>query len=396
MRFQLHATAVLATAAGTLADAYSNSSSNSSPYLPALTTKTDALAALGLKNLASFEHDKSLNSTCTLETAVVRKEWSTLSNPERVEYTDAVNCLMKLPSRLDPAVVPGAKNRYDDFVAIHINQTLTIHGTANFLTWHRYFVWVYEEALRNECGYTGYQPYWNWGKYAFDPVNSPIFDGSAYSMGGNGEFEEHGCTEALPTLINCIPPGQGGGCVTTGPFANMSVNLGPISPTLDEPEVTPVAGFFDYNPRCLKRDVSVWVSSQWTTDDNSTSLLTENPDIYWFQTVMQGDFSTGFYGVHTGGHFTIGGDPGGDIFASPGDPAFWLHHGQIDRTYWIWQNQDLEARQNAVSGTITLNNNPPSRNGTLEDIIDLNVLADPITIGDAMSTLSGPFCYIYA
>jgi hypothetical protein len=29
---------------------------------------------------------------------------------------------------------------------------------ANFLSWHRYFVWTYETALREECGYKGYQP----------------------------------------------------------------------------------------------------------------------------------------------------------------------------------------------------------------------------------------------
>jgi hypothetical protein len=51
-----------------------------------------------------------------------------------------------------------------------------------------------------------------------DPVNSPVFDGSAYSMGGNGVYEVHNCTNALPTGLNCIPPGQGGGCVETGPF----------------------------------------------------------------------------------------------------------------------------------------------------------------------------------
>lgn len=29
---------------------------------------------------------------------------------------------------------------------------------ANFLHWHRYYVWAYEVALRDECGYKGYQP----------------------------------------------------------------------------------------------------------------------------------------------------------------------------------------------------------------------------------------------
>ncbi len=113
-----------------------------------------------------------------------------------------------------------------------------------------------------------------------DPVNSPMFDGSAYSMSGNGVYEAHNCTNALPTGLNCIPPGEGGGCVTTGPFKkcvfisdlsacsnkpnSMSVNLGPVSPTLAEPEVLASTSFpgSAYNPRCLKRDVSEWVSSQ--------------------------------------------------------------------------------------------------------------------------------------
>lgn len=141
-----------------------------------------------------------------------------LSNSEKKAYTDAVICLQSKPAKTNPALAPGAKTRYDDFVAVHINNTLTIHATANFLSWHRLFTWTYEKALREECGYNGYQPYWNWGKTAFDPVKSPMFDGSAYSMSGNGVFEAHNCSNALPNGLNCIPPGAGGGCVETGPF----------------------------------------------------------------------------------------------------------------------------------------------------------------------------------
>lgn len=83
------------------------------------------------------------------------------------------------------------------------------------------------------------------------------------------------------------------------------------------------------------------------------------------------------------------------LVASPGDPAFYLHHAQIDRTWWIWQNQDLVNRQNAIGGTITVFNTPPSRNGTLADPLDMSVAGLSTNISTVMSTLKGPLCYIY-
>lgn len=66
--------------------------------------------------------------------------------------------MLSKPSKLDPKQFPGAKSRYDDFVVVHMNQTLTIHGTGNFLSWHRSYVWAFENALKFECGYNGTQP----------------------------------------------------------------------------------------------------------------------------------------------------------------------------------------------------------------------------------------------
>lgn len=312
---------------------------------------------------------------------------------------------MHKPSRFDPAEVPGAKSLYDDFVAVHINQTLTIHGTGNFLSWHRYFTWAYEQALRNECGYQGYQPYWNWGRWALEPLDSPIFDGGEASMSGNGEYAPHDCANAIPTGLNCIPAGAGGGCVTSGPFANMTVNLGPISLTLTGiPGLVPIdptqpGGLFQYNPRCMRRDISSWVSRQWLNDRNISDLIVNNNDIGSFQYDMQGDdFLDGNYGVHAAGHFTVGGDPAGDFFVSPGDPGFFLHHAQVDRVWWIWQNQNPAQRTNVIAGTVTFNNNPPSGNTTLNDLIELEHLATPLPIKQLVSTVGlggSPFCYVY-
>jgi tyrosinase len=84
---------------------------------------------------------------------------STLSFSERKEYTDAVLCLRELPPITPMEVVPGARSRFDDIHAGHINQTLWVHLSVYFLPWHRLFVHAWEKALRDECGYTGAQPY---------------------------------------------------------------------------------------------------------------------------------------------------------------------------------------------------------------------------------------------
>jgi len=41
-------------------------------------------------------------------------------------------CLMGKPSKLDQTRFPGSKTRYDDFVVVHINQTMSIHGTVGY------------------------------------------------------------------------------------------------------------------------------------------------------------------------------------------------------------------------------------------------------------------------
>lgn len=67
-----------------------------------------------------------------------------------------------------------------------------------------------------------------------------------------------------------------------------------------------------------------------------TDLMTLRKTIYDFQSDLEGPLGTGDLGPHGGGHFTIGGDPGGDLFTSPGDPAFFLHHAQVDRLWTLW------------------------------------------------------------
>ncbi|KAK3690371.1 hypothetical protein B0T22DRAFT_380032 [Podospora appendiculata] len=311
---------------------------------------------------------KNPQGNCTIETAIKRREWSDLTPTERQSYTKAVLCLMEKPG-LMTSTAPGAKSRFDDYVAVHIQQTPRNHGS-----------------------------YWNWDRYAKDPVNSPLFNGNESSMGGNGLKVAHSGIPipGAPRPYNLIPAADGGGCVTTGPFKNMTVNLGPLAPTLTI-KANPRSDGLGYNPRCLRRDINKNAAAV-TTANYTLDLITKNSNVYWFQTVMEGQFAQGKWGVHSGGHYTISGDPAGDFYVSPGDPAFWLHHAMIDRVWWIWQMQDLAKRLTEVSMTRTMSNMPPSANGTLDDLSGLGVLAPDVKVRELMSSmggLGGKLCYIY-
>lgn len=77
---------------------------------------------------------------------------------ERTEYIKAVQCLQSATSITPSDLGSGIKSRFDDFVATQMDQTTIIHLTGNFLSWHRYFIRLYEQDLQEECGYEGTLP----------------------------------------------------------------------------------------------------------------------------------------------------------------------------------------------------------------------------------------------
>lgn len=177
---------------------------------------------------------------------------------------------------------------------------------------------------------------------------------------------------------------------------SMTVNLGPAEAAVYPlPPANPRADGLGKNPRCLRRDMSNKMTSRYHRPELITSLITDSPDIATFQSVLQHPATSATPGVHGTGHFTIGGDPGADLYASPGDPAFWLHHAMVDRVWAIWQAQDMEARTKVVAG-VTIMRNESSPAATLDDKIDLGVLEDKVyKARDLLSTVDGPFCYTY-
>ena len=364
-------------------------------------TSSDAKSAF-LKGKATYEaNTRALlqsngTSNCSLDNVVVRRAWDDLSQNERANYIQAVHCLYSLPSRTPLNLAPGVRNWVDDYVYTHIDVTNFIHISGLFLPWHRQFIWSYERDLRDKCGYEGYLPYWAWERHE-NQSTTPVFQPDSNSFGGDGQYVPHGVISyppvGLPNGSDLEPititrqPGKGGGCVTNGAFANITLHLGPVTPQNASINTPDNIYGTKYNPRCLTRDfqpVLPFANLDYTDINN----LFNNETIEEFHPMLE-------LTAHGMSHWYIGGE-NVDLYTSPNDPAFFLLHSQVDRVWSMWQGLDYEARKLALDGTLTMFNLPPSPNATLSSIMRMGVPAGgDLPISHSMSTIENDYCYMY-
>jgi len=283
----------------------------------------------------------------------IRSEWRSLSTQQRKEYIKAVNCLASKPSLLK---WKSTATRFDDFVAVHSNAT-GVHFTGSFLPWHRWLIAVYESTLRQECGYTGTQPYWDWTLDTVDFLDSPLFD-TETGFGGDG----------------------GGGCIKDGPFSQLIVSVGPGKYNNSAP----------LNPRCITRKFKA-ESFGFLNTSSETDLL-EQPDFSMLSLVIQ-ELPSRPEALHGAGHTAIGGTMV-DVFCAPGDPLFYMHHTNLDRIYWEWQKRDLLVRLHQVGGPV-IATDYTGVNVTLDFQVNLGPMGDPLPLEALLDIKGNILCYDY-
>ena len=328
---------------------------------------------------------------CTENNMEVRKDWSSLDCETRKAYTKAVKCVMSQPSNLDRSVYPGATNKFQDYAAIHIERSLNIHISGFFLTWHRLYVQIWYDDLRKTCGYKGPMPYWNWPATAGNLQGSPVFDGTECSMSGDGLFNDTGPIVLGPNVT--LPHGSGGGCVTTGPFANYQTTFAPVDIQIALSGGPIPRSVFDYNPACLTRDLNSYIA-QTFDNQGAVDAGIATPDVASFQRALDGNPAVGNLGLHTGAHFTVGG-MAANVFSSPQDPIWYLLHAYMDKIYVDWQNAHPDVAF-TVSGTQTFQNTPPSPNVTVDTPEpDWGYFYPSVPVGTLLDSQGGPFCYRY-
>ncbi|GIZ44470.1 hypothetical protein CKM354_000766700 [Cercospora kikuchii] len=330
-----------------------------------------------LKQGYEAEVRQTFNARCNENNVIRRKEWGNMSPAERQDYIRATRCLNNLPSKSHDFYAPGAQNRRDDFTVAHIANHEKVHFSPWTLSFHSWFIWLYEQALRNECGYQGGLPYMAYEKYGYQSLEqTPLFDGSDLSFGTNGFLQPDGC--------HCID----------GPFADFQCHLGPIAGG-HGCRPNPQANGLGFNPRCLEREFNYEHLGNLTVE-NVYESITLYTDI--------GNFCLRFEnypgGLHSTPHEIVGGAQS-DIPGSPCDPWFWSHHCGLDRLWRMWQSLDYNDRMYALpppeqyAAERVSRGWQPTELVTPDSWIYVSPILDGIRVGDMMSTTGGPFCYIY-
>ncbi|KAI1162759.1 Di-copper centre-containing protein [Nemania serpens] len=286
-------------------------------------------------------------ATCNPSSPSIRSEWSIYSSADRTAFVDAIKCLQNKPS--GGSQFTGARNRYEDLISVHRGMTANIHQTAAFLVWHRYFVWVFEQMLRGECGFTRAMPWWDETKHAGAFAASDVFTDQWFGH--------------LPAKTS---NGQGT-CIESGEFSGTTLHVGPGTSNSDH---------------CLSRAVDESQTAQCNKDFTNSCLSMGSYE----------EFRDCFeLGPHGYGHNGIGAVMA-EVSASVGDPIFFMHHLFVDHTFRIWQNAN-PSRRTTISGCADAAN--PCTPITLDTKLSSNGIQPDLTVRQVLNTLGGSLCYRY-
>jgi tyrosinase len=308
-------------------------------------------------------HNGTTNGTCTQPTA--RKPWHWLTPEEQTGYFDATMCLFTTPARSN---FPGVVTRWDELQWSHVIQPSFIHDEGQFLPWHRYYMAVHANMLREDCGYHGPIPYWNETADVGNMAQSTV----ALAFGGDG-----------------VGTGTRK-CVESGPFVDARLNLR----RLDQPPES----------HCIYRSFNETMFARAAQTNIDNCLAQQTYETAW---------ECWFLAPHAAGHAGIGGVMS-DAVLSPGDPLFFMHHGWLDALWWKWQSADLETRLTEMGGRNTLSepyrlmhnltfpgpefteyDGDPGNVTTLNHVLWMGEVSPNITVADVMDIRGDLFCSEY-
>ena len=252
-----------------------------------------------------------------------RKSAAQLSPVERSEFVNTLLRMKQIPSQFTPTI-----NAYDYFVDLHVqafNGHTGAHMAPGFLPWHREFLRRFELEMRRASGNPRITvPYWDWT----EPGSVKAIFTEDF-LGGDGNPEQQFF-------------------VTSGAFRkgnwNMAANYDDTDDEFDgdiDPNtplfITGLQRRFDTSGRTklpVASDVDNLLNVRRPYDAAPYDM---GSDINLsMRNYLEGWWPTGS-SMHNAVHVWVGGEM--QTGSSPNDPAFFLHHTNIDRLWSQWQER---------------------------------------------------------
>ncbi|KAJ8302646.1 hypothetical protein KUTeg_019042 [Tegillarca granosa] len=209
-----------------------------------------------------------------------RQEYRMMSDEDRHKFHRAIQML-----KADTSIFP---NRYDAIASLHESERTTIaaHGGPNFLGWHRVYLLIFENALREKVPDVTL-PYWDSTLDAKmrNPMESIIW---SEQFMGNGD-----------------------GIVKTGPFADWQTRSGPLTRNVGMTG-QPFRKHIIQN--ILKKSFVGDITEPHAVPDNNLEFH------------------------HSEGHLYVDGQMGALATASQ-DPIFFCHHAYVDHVWEVFREK---------------------------------------------------------
>ncbi|KAJ3209033.1 hypothetical protein HDU82_001507 [Entophlyctis luteolus] len=309
----------------------------------------------------------SANASCS--SPYTRPEWSTLSQSQKALYITALKVLANRPQSRQGVVSDPSSISLLDFTNLHARASPWAHGSAEFYPYHRAMMWKFEQAMQS-AGWIGGVPYWDWPAMNTNWWSSDLFTASYI-----GEAKSSSASY----------------CVTQGQFGQSSYHVAVL-----DPDVTSYANGLHQgsSPQCLIRCGEVGSAATYPDEINSRYSATTYAD-------FRGDSHSDddFTGYHASGHEIVGGYSAcnGDMAnpsISPNDPAFWLHHGLVDKIWWRWQTR-CAAFLTDYEGPLT-SYDPIDPTGSDVAVSTQAVDTWQVSVASVLNTQGDLLCYTYA
>jgi tyrosinase len=310
---------------------------------------------LALIAAACIAATTALPQAASAREVLVRKDVRDLTKVERRQFVRAVVELKRVPSPYDPRL-----SYYDQFVSWHLSlntcnpldplakNQMNAHNGPVFLPWHRQFLALFEQALKDVSGRRIAIPYWNWT----DPESvravfrrdfmGPSGDPDAGYAVTRGPFRKG----AWPLTVK-VDDLQYASSAT--PYLTRHLGDPDRLPTPADARQALAAEFYDVGPYDTTADPALSFRNAlegWRPPDDGFVACAPDGSLLTLPgpTKLDGE-------LHNNVHIWVGGiiapQAGGArlvgtmtmVPASVNDPVFFLHHANVDRMWARWQRR---------------------------------------------------------